>query len=423
MRVGSMRAFTPTDVPTSRAVIRDVVVVGAGPAGLSAAAELSRTGDCLLIDQGRGHHERDRHAGRDILAGIGGAGLFSDGKHSFYPSASALWTLPEPALLAAAFDRTAAFLAQHGVTATPWRPETTADPTPGSWHFKKYPSIYMGLEQRMAAISGLAAACADRWTGARVVGAAREGASIVLQVRQGEDTVEVRTKHVIMATGRLSPRELRPWLVALGVEYVFRRLEFGLRIEAASDAPLFRRLEGTDPKLRFCEPDGVTEARSFCVCRDGEVVLGESADICAYSGRADGPASGRSNLGLLVRTRDPALARAVEPWLFASRPRTLRLAELDRDALLPSFGEAGAAAMLRALARLGAWCPELAEAGDAVAHMPCIEGVGDYPDDDGALQAAPGVWLAGDGGGRFRGIVASMVSGRYVAARISRASR
>jgi hypothetical protein len=49
--------------------------------------------------------------------------------------------------------------------------------------------------------------------------------------------------------------------------------------------------------------------------------------------------------------------------------------------------------------------------------------VGDYPVDDGALQVAPGVWVVGDAVGRFRGIVASMISGRYVAARISGGTR
>lgn len=48
---------------------------------------------------------------------------------------------------------------------------------------------------------------------------------------------------------------------------------------------------------------------------------------------------------------------------------------------------------------------------------PCIEGVGDFPVDGGALEVAPGVRVAGDLTGRFRGIVASMVSGRYAALR------
>ena len=43
-----------------------------------------------------------------------------------------------------------------------------------------------------------------------------------------------------------------------------------------------------------------------------------------------------------------------------------------------------------------------------------ILNLGDYPVDDGDLNIAPGIWMAGDLCGRFRGIVASMISGRYV---------
>src|SRR5262245_31573660 len=96
----------------------DAVVVGAGPAGLSAAAELAAAGAaCLIVDGGPPAHARRRDSPDDLLAGVGGAGLFSDGKHSFFPSASRLWTLPDPAVLARAFDATAALLARYGIAA------------------------------------------------------------------------------------------------------------------------------------------------------------------------------------------------------------------------------------------------------------------------------------------------------------------
>ena len=405
-------------------VTHDVVVIGAGPAGLSAAAELARTHDCLLLDQGRGHHHRDRDAPMDILAGIGGAGLFSDGKHSFWPSASALWTLPDPDTLAAAFDRTAELLARHGVAATPYHAHTEHDPAPGAWHLKRYPSIYMSLPRRLAAIAELAEACPQLWTNARVVAATREPDRLRLTVLRDGARHDVHTRALVLATGRLSPRWIRPWLEPLSVRFVFRRLEFGVRVESRSRSALFDQLEGTDPKLRFREDDH-DETRTFCVCRDGEVILGQAAlpdltALSAWSGRADGPPSGRSSLGLLVRTSDQTLARATEPFLFTAAPTSLALADTDLSTLAPLFGPIGASAVVRALDRLRDWCPALADDPDARVHAPCIEGVGDYPEDDGALALAPGIWAAGDVCGRFRGIVASMVSGRYVAARVAR---
>ena len=75
----------------------DVVVVGAGPAGLSVAHGLRGSGlKVLLVEEGRACIERDRDSQTDVPSGVGGAGLFSDGKFSFYPSATRLWTLPRP---------------------------------------------------------------------------------------------------------------------------------------------------------------------------------------------------------------------------------------------------------------------------------------------------------------------------------------
>ncbi len=382
----------------------DVIVIGAGPAGLSAAAELSRDHRCLLLDRGPLASSRDRGDAEHMLSGVGGAGLFSDGKHSFFPSATALWQLPDRDALDGAFEATAQVLARHGVEAT--RGEAIA-PATGQWSAKHYPSFYVPFAERLACIDELWSACPDRVPDARVVDAERAG-ELVLEV---ERLGEVHTRHLVIATGRWSPRSLRRVLEKLGVRYAFQRDEIGVRIEAPADHPLFAALPGVDGKLVL--RDGELEIRTFCTCREGEVVLGRADELSAFSGRADGPPTGRSNVGLVVRGRFPgALDRTADPIRF-SLATWLAAPEL----LVPIYGSAGAVALHHAVRRLREYVPQLV---DATIHAPVIEGVGDYPLDDN-LQIAPQIWIAGDACGRFRGIVASMVSGRYVARQIARA--
>jgi uncharacterized FAD-dependent dehydrogenase len=73
----------------------DVIIVGAGPAGMFAADELAGKLDVLIIDQGRDIDERECKMKRrgicthcdpcDIMCGVGGAGTYSDGTLNLRP--------------------------------------------------------------------------------------------------------------------------------------------------------------------------------------------------------------------------------------------------------------------------------------------------------------------------------------------------
>jgi len=73
----------------------DVIIVGAGPAGMFAADELAGRIDTLIIDQGREIEKRECKMKRrgicthcdpcDIMCGVGGAGTYSDGTLNLRP--------------------------------------------------------------------------------------------------------------------------------------------------------------------------------------------------------------------------------------------------------------------------------------------------------------------------------------------------
>ena len=93
-----------------------VCIVGGGPAGLATAHALQRAGiEYRLFDAGPPLLARRHDCADDLGAGIGGAGLFSDGKFSYFPSGTALYQIGNAALLRLAYGAVARLLGDIGI--------------------------------------------------------------------------------------------------------------------------------------------------------------------------------------------------------------------------------------------------------------------------------------------------------------------
>lgn len=139
----------------------EYLVVGAGPAGLAVSAYLSEHGrEYLVVEQGMPVEDRRHDVPQHLGQGVGGAGLYSDGKFSFFPSASALWKLADNATLRNSYQHVTELLAAIGVTAP-----TFPDVSPNASIFprdaeKRYPSVYASLSSRTKLIDTLTATVA-----------------------------------------------------------------------------------------------------------------------------------------------------------------------------------------------------------------------------------------------------------------------
>lgn len=416
----------------------DVLVIGAGPAGLAVAAGLRGTGlDCLVVEQGPPPGARDAGRPAHLASGVGGAGLFSDGKFSFYPSATGLWGLSPGHDLHLAYDAMAKSVAPSGmaVPECPRRPTGDVEPLP--FRTKHYPSFYMSMEERTELIGRLvdAAGPDSVLTGTKAcqIGEGARGSMVagLRPVTTAGVAGRAATAHcraLVLAGGRFGPLSCDIRLP--GVRHTFRRLEIGVRIEQAADGFFLRDQQALDPKLLWTDAAGRYSWRTFYCCRDGRVVATDFDGWVTLSGRSDCPPTGRSNVGFNLRVSDETEAARVwgasllsegtcpAPWIpladfLAPRGSSASMALRQR------LGDRGAALLAEGLGRLTDRFgpPRLA---DALVSGPALEGVGRYPHTGPELMAdGHPVWAVGDTTGRFRGITAALVSGFFAARRIS----
>ena len=410
----------------------DLVVVGAGPAGLGAANHPAAAGlRVLVVDTGKSVDRRERDNPDDLTCGDGGAGLFSDGKFSFFPSSTALWSLGDAASLKAGYQWTTKVLANCGMEVPPFpeNPPSANEPS-GQWFLKRYPSEYLTLDQRIDLIRGLVEdGHGDILRQAMVeegdYSFENERFTLTVADLAGGVNKQITADRVIFAGGRFGPRLMDRFPF---MDPVFRRLEVGFRIQQPADRAFFRECEQLDPKFKFIDQDGKTEWRTFCACRDGEAVLSNTLGLWTVSGRSDCPPTGMTNIGFNTRVLDEIAA--MRGWRHLEKTFAKRDSHYDysltdvlarRGAKYEFFvdvvGPDLAERMLRGLEQLAEKFPGVNHSTTTLVG-PTLEGVGCYPDTDDDLKIA-GVpaWVVGDSCGKFRGITASMISGHYAVSR------
>lgn len=444
-----------------------MAIIGAGPAGLAAANVLrSFPVDYVVVDGGKPIDRRDRDCASDVATGVGGAGLFSDGKYSFFPASTHLWRLNDREVLRDSYDWTKTVLETYGLDCPPC-PDLGGDGSDeepkDTWFLKSYPSYYIPLDQRLRMTrdlhtnaerpsspspSPLSSPATDRGgdRGDFVLDCMVEGWRYDEEAKlfrfdlrrrpsspdggAAGERVVLTARYAIFAGGRFFPM-----LMAKEDKCPMRfmRVEVGLRIEDASDNPFFTEIEGLDPKYKFVvDSDGAgrprIEWRTFCCCRQGETVQTDSFGIATWSGRADCPPTQLSNIGFNTRCLDPVGTQLLATLsqgntssplpTFTSSLRSLL--DAPPPALAEQYGAELAHYVRQGLLLLCEQFPSLARSDTARLIGPTIEGVGHYPHTDGDLKLSNGWsgWVAGDAQGTFRGIVAAMVSGAYAAHKV-----
>lgn len=384
------------------------LVVGAGPAGLACASTI-KSKSVLVVDLGKSVLERDRFHSEDCVQGAGGAGLFSDGKFSFYPAGTEIWK-GNLDRLQSGYKALEGDFNQYGEI--PRFPEITTNNKcfldKSGWQLKPYPSLYLSLEDRMDLITKLANRCPRILYETEFLHEqeTEEGFVVKLKNRSTDQHFYVKTNKLVLAGGRFMPLFFKS-------RRRFRRYEFGFRI--AGPSHLFKKeVLLNDPKYIFFQPD--VEYRTFCWCDRGEVVKTSFKGIESFSGRSDCTPTESSNFGFNIRVKNTSLlAESDFRKLMTLAPFEINLKHFVSN--LQNYYPVKAAALIDyGLSRLLERFSGLKNDNVSVIG-PTIEGVGDYPavDENFRLEGTDNVSVIGDSGGSYRGIIPSMLSGYCLA--------
>lgn len=420
------------------------VIVGAGPAGLFAAHELSRRHSVTIL-------ERQRY--------VGGSGLHSDGKLNFHPkiggdltefmSEGEAWELVHG--VRDVFMGLGVEMAQvdeEGLRAL----ETRA--SQAGIKFIKIEQNHIGSDYLPDVISEMQRHLEEQGVDIRLETAADEVAvegGWAVAVSGGGESFEADA--VLLAPGRIGSGWLIEQLNGLGVGMNYNPIDVGVRVEVPNEVmdEVINGYGCWDPKFHMYTPSYDDFVRTFCVCPAGYVVREPYGDsLFGANGHSmRDTKSGNTNFALLTRvslteplentTEYGRRIAQLANTLGGHKPIIQRLGDLrshrrstwdrlSRSHVKPTMEDVtpGDIAMtyprriimdfMESLEMLDRVMPGIA-ADSALLYAPEIKFYAMRIQTDGRLRTSiPNLYVAGDGAGVSRGIVGAAATG-FVAAR------
>ena len=285
----------------------DVIIVGGGPAGLFSAYYLSEHADLdvLLIEKGKGTKRRKCPIKEDqgcvkckpcnILCGVGGAGLFSDGKLNYIHKLGKtdLTQFMPQRMAEDLIDETEKIFNRFGMDG-PVYPTDMAEARNIRKQAKRYGIDLMIIKQKH-----LGSDCLPN----HIEGLAKEIKSKGVVIHTSEEVKDVvvkngavvgvltnrqryKTRNVILAPGRVGAEWVGSLAMKHGLGLAQRGIEVGIRVEVHNDIMQDLCDIIYDPTFFIQTGKYDDETRTFCTNAGGYVAQETYADFVCVNGHA-----------------------------------------------------------------------------------------------------------------------------------------
>ncbi len=451
----------------------DVIIVGAGPAGLFAALELSKNGKkVIIIDKGRAINARIcpmktgvqecLHCNPcNIVCGWGGAGAFSDGKLTLTPEFGGnLEEYCGRQMLLSLIDEADKVFLEHGASKTLFKPsgelakKVIARALQAGLNIIPATIRHMGSDQSKFILGTMYEKMkniCDVRTNTPVdrILLNSDGSASGVALENGE---EIYAKRVILAPGREGAAWMEKAVHSLGLETESLPVDIGVRVEIPSAWAEDITDQFYEIKALFDTPTFDDKVRTFCMCPHGEVTTEyqshhEILTVNGHSNRENDHQTENTNFAILVSTKftkpfnDPIgygshiarLANMLGGGIIVQRLGDLRKGRrsthdrIARGLVKPTLtsAEPGDLAYVLPYRHLVGIMEMLAALDNIIPGVngghTLLYGVEvkfyslKVALDSGLRTSIPGLYAAGDGAGVTRGVIQASASGLWVA--------
>lgn len=451
----------------------DVLIIGAGPAGLLAASELTEHMKVIVVDKGRDINSRKCVALEsgsckkclpcNITGGVGGAGGLSDGKLNLRPDIGG--DLEEFVSHDKAWDiirEIDEFFLKHGAPNELYSPSEEElsgilrDSAASGIKFIPIIQRHMGSDKTPDIINSIKHDLEDKGTTflleTEIIDIIQKDNEVKGVSARDHDHNEfkVNCKYIIAAPGRVGAYWLSKQMKNLNIVIKHNPVDIGVRVELPQIIMDEVTRINWDPKFHITTKTYDDFVRTFCVCNKGFVVEEAYDDFMGVNGHSmREKTSGNTNFAFLVRvkltepvenTSDYAFSIAtIANTLGGGKPLLQRLGDLKkgrrstwrrlkRSNVVPTFdsvtpGDIAMAMPYRLIVDIIEGLEALDEVIPGIAsdstllYAPEIKLYAMRVEmDHGMKTKIDGLYAAGDGAGVSRGIVGAAATG-IIAAR------